>query len=384
MRSLAAALALIFAAPVLAGEQADWRAVDAETGQIRDIDGLEQLARDFPDSGNVRLRMLQPYLQASETEKVMATLEWLYDRGYVFSEVAQAQIPKLLGGVDAGRIAERLRAKAEVIEVSELFATAPAQARLLESVLPDLDSGRIIATSVVGRELWGMAPDGNWRAFAVSDADNLSGISFDTNKGRLWIASRNIDGSDRNLTRKSGLVSPSFEQGEDLWVAAPDGVNLSEVHAASDGTIYASDPLGGGVYRKPAGASELETLVAPGVLRSPQGLTTSEDGERLYVSDYRYGIAIIDLASGSVSRLAANLPLILDGVDGMWRYGNELIVVQNGTSPMRIAALELSEDGPTVTGLRVLEQAHSEWTEPLGGSLGKGALYYKGRALLYW
>jgi len=45
------------------------------------MEGLEQLARDFPDSGTVRLRMLQSLLAAGEVEKVMGVLEWLYERG---------------------------------------------------------------------------------------------------------------------------------------------------------------------------------------------------------------------------------------------------------------------------------------------------------------
>ena len=31
-----------------------------------------------------------------------------------------------------------------------------------------------------------------------------------------------------------------------------------------------------------------------------------------------------------------------------------------------------------VVGHRVLEQANPKWTEPLGGSIGKGSLYYVG------
>ena len=54
------------------------------------------------------------------------------------------------------------------------------------------------------------------------------------------------------------------------------------------------------------------------------------------------------------------------------------IAVQNGTSPMRISAFELSEDGMRVIGHRILEQAHSEWTEPLSGSIDGDALIYIG------
>jgi hypothetical protein len=60
----------------------------------------------------------------------------------------------------------------------------------------------------------------------------------------------------------------------------------------------------------------------------------------------------------------------------LWLYGNQLIAVQNGTSPMRISAFRLSDDGTRITGHRVLEQAHPDWTEPLGSSIADGALYY--------
>lgn len=374
MKTLIAALALALAAPAAADSA--WRPVDAETGQIRDVEGLEQLAKDFPDSGSVRLRLLQPLLQAGETDKLLKTLSWLQERGYVFGETSQAQIPKLLGEPYIQAARALLIAKADVIESSEVFATVPADARLVESVLPDLESGQILATSVIGRELWGMAKDGSWMPFAVPHADNLSGIAFDVRERRIWIASGSIDGSERDPRLRAGLVSPSMGRGEDAWVMAPEGVALSDVHAAANGTIFASDPIGGGVYRKQPASRTLETLVAPGTLRSPQGLATSQDGKTLYVSDYRYGVAIVDLKTAAISRLTTELPIILDGVDGMWRYKDELIVVQNGTSPMRIAALALSEDGRSVVGHRILEQANPGWTEPLGGALGKGDLFY--------
>jgi hypothetical protein len=161
-----------------------------------------------------------------------------------------------------------------------------------------------------------------------------------------------------------------------LYIPAPAGVAVADLGVGPDGTVYASDPTGGGIYQARPGAKALETLIAPGMFRSPQGLAVSADGARLYVSDYRYGLAVVDLASGAVTRLASDVEAALDGVDGLWLHGRELIAVQNGTSPMRISAFTLSEDGQRITGQRVLEQAHPEWTEPLGGSIAGDALYY--------
>ena len=191
-----------------------------------------------------------------------------------------------------------------------------------------------------------------------------------------WIASSNLDGSQDDSELFTGLIGLAGDFNNQVRVPAPEGVAVSDLTIGRDATVYASDPIGGGIYRKPIGGTELEAVAEPGTFRSPQGLALSEDGKRLYVSDYRYGLAIIDLASGGVHRLVSDVPAMLDGIDGLFRHGNELIAIQNGTSPMRITAFALSDDGERITGARTLEQAHPDWTEPLGGSISGGALYY--------
>lgn len=385
MRSLALAAALalpacVHAQPVEPVEQAtvaEWRPVDVETGKIGDIAGLDQLARDFPDSGSVRLRLLQPLLAAGETDRLLESLRWLKQRGYVFSETAQGQIPKLVGEEFAEAAKALLIPHAETIAASKVIATVPAEAGLVESVLMDLDSGRMAVTSVSGRSVWGTAEQGGWQQVKPDLAANLSGIVFDPIRNTIWAASGNIDGGTEEDHGFAGLVEIS-PAGGGIRIPVPEGVNLSDLHRTADGTIFASDPLGGGIYRLAPGGSEIQLLVAPGTFRSPQGLVASADGSLLYVSDYRYGLAIIPLAGGPPRRLATELPVLLDGIDGLWRNGNELIAVQNGTSPMRIVGLTLSADGMEVVGHRVLEQANPEWTEPLSGYLGRGALSYIG------
>ncbi|MEZ5682341.1 MAG: hypothetical protein R3E14_13710 [Erythrobacter sp.] len=363
--------------PVEQSSASVWRPVDAETGKIGDVEGLQQLARDFPDSGSVRLRLLQPLLAAGETDRLLATLGWLKERGYVFSSTAQEQIPKLVGEEFADAAKSLLISQGETIAASEVIATVAAEAGLVESVLMDLDSGRMAVTSVSGRSVWGGRTQGSWQEMKPDRAANLSGIVFDPVRNTIWAASGNIDGGPEVDHGFAGLVEirPS---GDGVRIPAPAGANLSDLHRAADGTIFASDPLGGGIYRLRPGEAEIEMLVAPGNFRSPQGLATSADGSLLYVSDYRYGLAIVPLSGGSPKRLATDLPVLLDGIDGLWRNGNELIAVQNGTSPMKIVGLTLSADGMRVVAHRLLEQANPEWTEPLSGYLGRGALYYVG------
>ena len=353
-----------------------WRAVNAETGIISDVEGLSALVTAFPDSSNVRLRFLNAQLQAGNAEEAIATLYWLNERGYVFSDIARTQIPDLIGADFAERARELLLPAAPSIERSTVFFTVPAEAGLVESVIVEEFPKRMVATSVSGRSVWGTMPDGSWKAVAPSGADNLSGLADDGGM-TFWVASGNLDQGEREQKLFSGLLGIGRGVSE-LRFPAPEGVTLSDIHIAENRSVFASDPISGGIYVLGPERRSIEVLVAPGTFRSPQGLATSDDGTRLYVSDYRYGIAIIDLVTSHVSRLATEVPAILDGTDALFRRGNSLIAIQNGTSPMRIAQFMLSDDGLRVEDVRVLEQAHREWTEPLSGHLGPDALYYVG------
>ncbi|MEZ5694272.1 MAG: hypothetical protein R3D99_10655 [Altererythrobacter sp.] len=380
LRVILAALALaVSGVPVAANDdRAAWHPVDAETGRIAEIDGLEALAASFPDSGSVRLRLFNAQLGAEQGEAALASLRWLADRGYVFSEAARGQIPELIGAAFAERAKALLLPPAQPIVTSEIVATVPKEAGLVESVVVPGSDGIFAATSVSERTVWFFTEDGEQLAMEIPGAGNLSGIVSDDKRNVGWVASGNIDGSEDGERFFAGLIGITNDPDQFLRVAAPVGVNLSDLHIADDGTVYASDPLGGGIYRMKAGSSTLETLIAPGTFRSPQGLASSADGGRLYVSDYRYGIALVDLDTGLVTRLASDVPAILDGVDGLWRHGDRLIAVQNGTSPMRISAFRLSDDGLRVVEAEVLERKNPEWTEPLSGSIREDALYYVG------
>lgn len=373
--AITAALAL--GSPLGAGEP--WRPVTGETGQIGNAEGLEQLARDFPDSGSVRLRLLQPYLESGNTDKLLRTLRWLKDRGYVFGEASQQQIPKIVGEGYADAARALLIPQAEIIAASKVVATIPAEAGLVESVQRHPRTNRLVATSVTGKSLHMLLPNNVWANIPMPEVNDLSGIVWDTHSGLNWIASANLDGSKDDELLMEGLLGVVDGIRPAAFALAPKGVKISDLAVAVDGTIFASDPINGGVYAKLSGLdASLKEFVPPGTFRSPQGLATSADNSKLYVSDYRYGIGIVDLATRNVSRLVSDIPVILDGVDGLWRYGKELIAVQNGTSPIRISAFLLSDDGMRVVGHRILEQAHPDWSEPLGGSLDGDTLLYVG------
>jgi len=87
----------------------------------------------------------------------------------------------------------------------------------------------------------------------------------------------------------------------------------------------------------------------------------------LYVADYVGGLFRVQLDDYSVERVTADDSINLFGIDGLYRRGNELIAIQNGIRPNRVAAFTLGHDGVTVTGARVLARNLPQFDEPTLG-----------------
>lgn len=375
--AVALVLALAVAAPARAQDGPAppvWQAVDAETRRLTGITGLQALLVMFPDSASVRRRLLNAYLEAGRSTDALAEAVELVRRGYAFSPAAQEMLLTLGPAEEQRSVLGLQSTHAEPIETSGLLATVPAEIHLVESVWRDPRSGDLFVTSVVSRALYVRRGEGEWEPIPLQGAGSLSGMAADPASGLLWVGSGVFDQTPEPASAFRGVIAIDPATGrETRRLAAPADASPSDMAVAGDGTVYASDPVSGAVYVGQPGGGALDVLVPPGTFRSPQGLVPWDEG--LIVSDYAYGLAFVD-RGGKAWRIGAEAPLLLDGIDGMWRRGEKIVAVQNGARPMRIVAFTVSPDGKRARGLRVLEQAHPDWTEPVGGNISNGELVY--------
>jgi hypothetical protein len=379
-QAVVAVIALALATPLAAQDEPApplWQPVDAETGRLTGITDLQALKVMFPDSASVRRRLLNAYLEAERPADALAEAVELARRGYVFSPGAQAMLMTLEPTAEQRSTLAMQEADGASIEVSRLLATVPADVHLVESVWHDPRTGDLFVTSVVSRALHVRRGEGAWREIPIAGAGSLSGLAFDPASGLLWVGSGVFDQTPDSGTAFRGVIAIDPASGQERRrLAAPENGTPSDLAVDAAGTVYASDPVSGAVYAARAGASELQTLVASGTFRSPQGIVALPGSSSIVVSDYAYGLALVDTATGAVRRIAADLPILLDGIDGLWLEGDRLIAVQNGARPMRIVELTLSPDRTRVVSSSVRERAHPAWTEPVSGSLSNGELIY--------
>ena len=151
-------------------------------------------------------------------------------------------------------------------------------------------------------------------------------------------------------------------------VESPPGDHLwNDLELAPDGAVYVSDVSTLSVVKiTPDG--QITTVVEGHGLRSPGGLALSADGKTLYVADWAYGLATVDLATGGLAWLAPPPGATVLGVDGLRRDGNALIGIQNGVAPARITRFELAPDGRSIVSAKLLERGVPGWDEPTLGS----------------
>ncbi len=276
-------------------------------------------------------------------------------------------------------IATRLAANAAPVARAAVMDTLPDASLLAEDVAWDAPRERFLVSSIHRRKIVAVERSGRIRDFTPPGAGGawgIYGLAIDPANGLLWATTAAGPECDVFTPADSGrtallafnLRTGAVRRRVELPRLRTRQV-LGDLTVGPDGTVYACESLGGGIYRLRRGAAAFDTLVAPGVLRSPQGCTVSADGHRLYVADYARGIAAVRLDGGEVVWLPRPYTLSSGGIDGLVRDGQTLLAIQNGPTPKRVLALILDEAGDRIESWRVLEQGSPRLGEPNHGTV---------------
>lgn len=199
----------------------------------------------------------------------------------------------------------------------------------------------------------------------------IFGMAADRERGVLWAAEAwGADLPGGAGPAKTGLLKISLNDGRILArIILPDDGGkhqFGDVALLSDGTVYATDAVGGGVWRLRTGAAALEQLVAPGQMVSPQGMAACHGEKAMLVADYSTGLHRVDLQTGETAPLGglrtglagADGLVVVPGVDYGQRNASPLplavIATQNGVSPQRVMLLRISADCREVEGAELV------------------------------
>ncbi len=199
----------------------------------------------------------------------------------------------------------------------------------------------------------------------------------------LWFVSSAVDQFthlEESDIGRSGLFEVDPDSGEvatrSLLPETGSAQVLGDFVVADADTFYLTDQSDGMLYRYSVSAAEFVPVVERGVFASPQGLVLDDSGEHLYVADYVLGLFRVRLTDGSATRVGVPDTISPHGIDGLYRYGNALIAIQNGIQPNRVSRFELSADGRSIVGGDILAMSLEEFDDPnLGQVVGDRLLF---------
>jgi hypothetical protein len=292
------------------------KAGDLNTAQAR----LESARALFPTSPGVLIRLALTQAANGQPEAAVATLKAYADLGLTFDVSSFAALKDLTARPDFAPVAAAMKANAEMRGMANLVVTVDRSDFIGEGVamLPDDD---LILSGVAARTVL-RVHDGQLSPFLQGDADTgaLFGMTVDSDDA-VWIAEAwGADLPGGSGPARTGLLKLG-PAGKVLarYPLADDGKHrqLGDVIVDEAGTVYATDSVGGGVYRLRAGEAAPTLFAQSNAIKSPQGMGLCSGA--LLVADYSSGLYRIDTDDGEVSLVEGQGKAALVGLDGVAR-----------------------------------------------------------------
>lgn len=243
-------------------------------------------------------------------------------------------------------------------QAPEPLVATPAEPLLIEGVARGAD-GALIVSSIHKGRLMRVGADGTLSPFGPEGRQAMFGLAADPERGILWVASSPSPVDEQN-DRPAELIQIDAATGAVNASHAAEGLEhaYGDVAVGPDGTVFVADSKGQRILALRPGAANPEPLVILSGRGSPQGMAVSADGRWLVFADYSSGLHRIDLSEGYATRDFTAVPSSplpgpeggeLRGIDGLARYGDQIIAIQNGTRTHRVLRLTLNPDWSAVT-----------------------------------
>ena len=359
-----------------AAKQKNWQ-------QARDV--LTEIGRELPaPTPRYILSVATIEARLGHKDEALRWIEKYVATGLSFDPSRDEDLKTLLAAGTGARVAELMKERGLPVTSAEFVCELPQADTMPEDLAyiraaDGKSEGSFYVSSIQHHTIYRVSlPRAGSRQCAMEELPLPAeakrwptlAISADPQRKALWVtasAMPGFSGIPKEEQGKAVLMEIDPMSGKVLHRFVPVTTGpavLGDMCVTSQGTVYVTDSIGGGVYRL---HGDLQTAklekIADGLF-SPQTPVLSRDGKRLFVADYTMGIAVIDLpAAGATPNPAAKLNYLphpenvaVVGLDGLYRHGDSLIGIQNGTEPERIVRFLMNPAQTEITGNEVVHQ----------------------------
>ncbi|MEK7314721.1 MAG: hypothetical protein AAB011_00940 [Candidatus Eisenbacteria bacterium] len=296
----------------------------------------------------------------------------------------------LKGDARLAAIAARLQGNAEPRATATVVARLSDAGLLAEDLAYDQRSRIFYVSSIHRRKVLAVHADGTVRDFLAPAQNGIWGVyalALDAKRDRLWgsiAAVPTMEHYDPADSGRTAVVCWNLLTGKEILRAElpRDGERhvLGDIALTTDGAVYATESIGGGIYRLRPGETSLETIATSGTFGSPQMPVVRDYGRALWIADYPRGITSFDPVTGAIVTVEKPRSLAGMGIDGLYAAPGGLLAIQNGTRPVRILWLMLDNAGRRIESWSVLEQDSPDLGEPNHGVVTEDSFYFLGNS----
>jgi sugar lactone lactonase YvrE len=288
----------------------------------------------------------------------------------VYPEPGSA-LGKLEAHAEAGPQLARLKAELPVVRRGRVLTVMERPALIPEGIVQDASRQRLLIGDMSNRAILSLDRNGVLRPWVTGLS--LRPLGMKIRDGRLWLAATNAFWDEK--PHRAELIVLDLATGRRLATFThPEARSFNDLDFTAAGDLYASDSIGGTVFRLRAGAKSMERLLPPATLNYPNGIAANPDGTAVYVA-HGLGPTRIDPGTGTAERLPkpADLPLV--AIDGLYWRDGALIAVQSLGAAGRVLRLELDPEGRRIQRSELLEAGGPHLTSPSTAAVGRDRLY---------
>lgn len=345
-----------------------------------------KLASDLrPAHARLLYNLAVAYAINNKPEDALAVLERIAAMDLFFAVEKNEDFKSLLDLPRFKTIQNEFALNQKAVNASEKAFTIPNKDLITEGIAYDSSSKRFFVSSIYKRKIVSVDANGKVTDFSL-ESDGLwsvSGMRVDDARKILWVTTTafpQMQGFQKADDGKSGVFKYDLRSGKLLkkYLLSNDAAKhaLGDLIIAKNGDVYASDSVSPNIYRIANGKDELEIFLTSENFASLQGLAFSADEKLLFAADYSKGVFRVGINDKKILQITPDANTNPIGIDGIYFHRGNLIAIQNGFRPHRVARFVLNKDFTAITKSETLEANHADFNEPtLGVKVGNDFYY---------
>jgi sugar lactone lactonase YvrE len=323
------------------------------------------------DHAAVRFAVALSYAKIGNLQQALTNLQQALTATPWLDPASEADFKTLHSCEPFRKLVQRVEMKYPSISTGKTVFTVLQKDVIPEGIAVDSSTGIFYLSSIYHRKILKIARNSTVTDFVAEGQNGLLsvlGIHVDPADRSVWAASESAGSAALYHFDASGHTLASFvpkDPGKHLF----NDLVITPLH-----DVYVTDSENGSVYKLARGSRDFVRIGLNGRLY-PNGIALSDDAKSLYIA-HAFGIARIDVGTGSISELDAPDGISLAQADGLYYWRGNLIAIQNGFGPNRIVQLRLTPDGKGVTAGKLLEFRSANLELPTTGAIYEGWFYY--------